>query len=60
MIDPTEQKNVLGEHLDRARHLDTVLTYILDMSPKYASISGVFPHWLDEEKRKTLIQEGYF
>lgn len=60
MTDPDEQHNVLGDHLDIARHLDTVLTHMLDISPKYASVSGSFPDWVDEEKRKTLLKEGYF
>lgn len=60
MTDPNEQKNILGEHLDIARHLDDVLTHMLSISPKYASVSGMFPDWLDEEKRQTLTKEGYF
>lgn len=60
LTDPSERYNVLGKHLDIARQLDTVLTGILDASPKYASVSGEFPVWVDEEKRKHLIEEGYF
>ncbi len=60
MTDPDEQRDVLGKHMDIARQLDTVLTHTLSASPKYASVSGAFPDWLDEEKRKTLMNEGYF
>lgn len=58
--DPGEQSNVLGKHLDMARHLDMVLTRTLEASPKYATTSGTFPDWLDDEKRRSLINEGYF
>lgn len=60
MKDPLEQNNVLGNHLDIARHLDAALTATLDNSPEYASISGEFPSWLDDEKRRKLMFEGYF
>lgn len=58
--DPQEQQNILGERLDVARLLDSVLEFKLSKSPKYASVSGEFPLWIDEEKRKELIDEGYF
>lgn len=60
MKDPLEQNNVLGDHLDIARLLDGSLTATLENSSKYASISGEFPSWLDEEKRRRLMFEGYF
>lgn len=60
LTDPSERYNILGKHLDIARQLDAALTGILNASPKYASVSGEFPAWIDEEKRKSLIGEGYF
>ncbi len=60
MKDPLEQNNVLGTHLDIAGKLDDALENILRASPKYASVSGEFPDWLDTEKRKKLINDGYF
>lgn len=60
MKDPLEQNNVLGDYLDIARHLDAALTATMDNSPKYASVSGEFPDWLDDEKRRRLMFEGYF
>ncbi len=60
LTDPEEQHNVLGKHLGTARLLDEALTRILSASPKYASVSGEFPGWVDEEKRRKLIEEGYF
>jgi arylsulfatase A-like enzyme len=60
LTDPLEQHNILGKHLDIAGRLDTALIGILKGSPKYASVSGEFPAWMDEEKRKELIEEGYF
>lgn len=60
MTDPLEQNNILGKHLDIAGRLDQALTRILNESPKYASVSSEFPDWVDDEKRKTLINEGYY
>src|SRR5262249_39099756 len=60
LTDPWEQKNILGKHLDIARHLNDELSAILSASPKYASVSGEFPGWIDSEKRQELIDEGYF
>ena len=58
--DPLEQNNVLGDHLDIAGRLDQALTRQLNASPKYAPITGDFPSWLDEEKRNSLKNAGYF
>lgn len=60
MTDPLEQNNILGKHLETAGRLDRALMRILNESPKYASVSSEFPDWVDDEKRKTLINEGYF
>ena len=60
MTDPQEQNNVLGKHLDIAGTLDNALENILRASPKYATVSGEFPDWVDTEKRKKLINDGYF
>lgn len=60
MTDPLEQRNVLGDHPDRARLLDAALEQIMKRSPKYASMSGEFPSWLDQGKRDKLMFEGYF
>lgn len=60
MKDPGEQNNILGEHLGVAGRLDEALIRILKASPKYASISAEFPSWVDDAKRESLINEGYF
>ena len=60
MTDPLEQRNVLGDHPDMARLLDVALEHIMDRSPRYASMSGEFPSWLDQGKRDKLMFEGYF
>jgi arylsulfatase A-like enzyme len=60
LTDPHEQRNILGEHPSVALHLDSALEHILNKSPRYASESGEFPAWIDDEKRKELINEGYF
>jgi len=60
MTDPWEQQNVLGKHQDIAVRLDEALSRIMNASPVYASVSGEFPAWLDESKRRELIEEGYF
>lgn len=60
MTDPGEQRNVLGDHLPIARLLDQSLETILAASPKYASVSGEFPGWIDDQKRQKLIDSGYF
>lgn len=60
MTDPTEQRNILGRHPDIAHRLDVALDRILEGGPKYASVSGEFPKWIDEAKRKDLIEKGYF
>lgn len=60
MKDPLETQNVLGEHPDIARLLDQALTRELKASPKYPAVKGDFPVWLDEEKRNSLKNAGYF
>ena len=60
MTDPLEQNNVLGKYLPIARKLDEALENILRASPKYASVSGEFPDWVDTEKQKKLKNDGYF
>lgn len=60
LTDPQEQHNILGMRPDVARLLDSALELTLSKSPHYASVSGEFPSWIDEEKRKELIEEGYF
>ncbi len=60
LTDPTEQHNVLGKYIERARVLDSALTRILEGAPKYASVSGEFPGWIDQKKRENLIRNGYF
>lgn len=60
MTDPLEQHNVLGDNLAMARLLDAALERIMEESPRYASMSGEFPGWLDRGKRENLMFEGYF
>jgi arylsulfatase A-like enzyme len=60
MTDPLEQHNVLGEHLEVARLLDAALTRELGRAPRYEPVSAEFPRWLDENKRNSLRNAGYF
>src|SRR3989338_3113927 len=58
-IDPGEKNNVLKSHIELAGNMLKEYKQILDPLKKYSS-NPTFPDWIDPEKRKRLIKEGYF
>lgn len=58
--DPGEKRNVLAAYPAIRQRLVHALENILRNSPKYDSVIGGFPDWIDKEKRQELIQTGYF
>lgn len=58
--DPGEKTNVLAAHLDESTRLQRALRAILVKSPHFDPVNTEFPGWVDELKRKKMIESGYF
>jgi hypothetical protein len=58
--DPGEKTNVLAAHLDESTRLQRALRAILAKSPHFDPVNTEFPGWVDELKRKKMIESGYF
>lgn len=57
-IDPLEQQSVISQYPDVITRLSQAL-----LAARRSNIpkkTNTFPNWIDEEKRKKLIREGYF
>lgn len=58
--DPLEQRDVMSAYPEEAARLAQALQSILTASPKYEQVQGEFPSWIDQEKRRRLMERGYF
>jgi len=59
-LDPGEKNNIVATNSGIMQNLYNTLRATLNGPPVYEPVKSEFPGWIDEEKKRTLIQEGYF
>ncbi len=60
LIDPAEQHNVIAQHPEIVKRLSQALEAMLKKKPSFPPVESQFPAWIDAQKRKKIIEEGYF
>jgi len=58
--DAEEKNNLVDKEAEQARLLYKRYSEVMRSLEKFKNPESSFPDWIDEEKRKRLIEEGYF